>query len=60
MGNLLLVLGVLFAALFIVVKLTERHAKPVDEQQQAKMSRIAMVSIMLLLVLGLIRYYTGA
>ena len=59
MGNLLLILGVLFVALFIVVKLTERYAKPVDEQQQAKMSRIAMILIMLVLVLGLIRHYTG-
>ena len=59
MGNLLLILGVLLVALVIVVKLTERFAKPVDEQQQAKMSRIAMISIMLLLILGLIRHYTG-
>ncbi len=59
MGNLLMVLGILLVALVVVVKLTERFAKPVDERQQAKMSKIAMVSIMLLLVLALIRHYMG-
>ncbi|ARN74957.1 hypothetical protein [Oceanicoccus sagamiensis] len=59
MSNLLLILGVLFVALVVVVKLTERFAKPVDERQQANMSRLAMVLIMLLLVLGLIRHWMG-
>ena len=59
MGNLLIILGILFVTLVIVVKLTERFAKPVDPQQQAKMSRIAVVLIMLVLVLGIIRHYTG-
>lgn len=57
MGNLLIIVGVLFIALVIVVKLTERYAKPVDQQQQAKMSRLAMVLIMLVMVLALIRHY---
>ncbi len=59
MGNLLLVLGVLFVVLIIVVKLTEKFGKPIDEQQQSKMSRIAMILMMLLLVFGLIRHYSG-
>lgn len=57
MGNLLIIVGVLFIALFIVVKLTERYAKPVDQQQQAKMSRLAMVLMLLVLVMALIRHY---
>lgn len=57
MGNLLIIVGVLFIALFIVVKLTERYAKPVDQQQQAKMSRLAMVLMLLVMVMALIRHY---
>lgn len=57
MGNLLIIVGVLFIALFIVVKLTEKYARPVDQQQQAKMSRLAMVLMLLVLVMALIRHY---
>lgn len=57
MGNLLIIVGVLFIALFIVVKLTEKYARPVDQQQQAKMSRLAMVLMLLVMVMALIRHY---
>ena len=57
MGNLLIIVGVLFIALFIVVKLTEKYARPVDQQQQVKMSRLAMVLMLLVLVMALIRHY---
>ena len=57
MGNLLIIVGVLIIALFIVVKLTEKYARPVDQQQQAKMSRLAMVLMLLVLVMALIRHY---
>ena len=55
MSNLLLILVVLFATLFVVVKLAERIGKPMAEGQQHKLSRIAMVLIAVLLVVQLLR-----
>ena len=57
MGNLLLILAVLFAVLIVVVKLTEKYAKPVEGEQDSKLSRIIMVMIMLLLIGQLIQHY---
>lgn len=55
MENLLLILVCLFVALFIVVKLTERFAKPVDPENQIKLSRWAMILLAVLLVGSLLR-----
>lgn len=59
MGNLLIILGVLFVALIVVVKVTERYAKPMEAEQQSKLSRIAMILMALLLLAGLMRQCTG-
>ncbi|MFA7553396.1 MAG: hypothetical protein WCY88_04025 [Spongiibacteraceae bacterium] len=59
MENLLLILVILFVVLAIVVKLVERFAKPMDLEQQSKLSRIAMILIALLLLGGLFRAWMG-
>jgi preprotein translocase subunit SecG len=55
MTNLLIILVVLFAVLALVVKLTEKHAKPIDSKEQNKLSRIAMVLIAMLIIGRLIQ-----
>jgi hypothetical protein len=57
MGNLLLILLVLFVALIVVVKFTEKNAKPLTSEQQAKMSKIFMVLIFVMLVAAIVKYY---
>ena len=53
MTNLLIVLGVLFAALFLLVKLLDGRAKPMTPEQQSRLSRwlMGLVAISLLLAL---------
>lgn len=50
MTNLLIILSVLFISLFIIVKLTEKHGKPLTDEQRQKYSRIAMVLMGILLI----------
>ncbi len=57
MGNLLLIIVVLFAVLALVVKLTEKHAKPMGNEQQSKFSRIIIILILILSVGRLLQYY---
>lgn len=57
MANLLLILLLLFVALFMVVKITERHGKPLDNQQQSRLSRIIIVLILIMLVGRLLQYF---
>ena len=59
MANLLLILGALFVTLFIVVKVVEKHAKPMPGEQMAKLSRLAMILIMVLLVGRLLQQWLG-
>jgi hypothetical protein len=59
MGNLLIILAVLFVALFVVVTLTEKYAKPMEAEQQTKLSRIAMVLMAVLLLAGSMRQCVG-
>ena len=53
--NLISILVVLFIALFIVVKLTERHGKVLTAEQQSKLSKIAIVLIGIMLVAALVK-----
>ncbi|USE34740.1 hypothetical protein [Endozoicomonas sp. SCSIO W0465] len=53
--NLISILVLLFITLFVVVKLTERHGKPLTYEQQSKLSKIAMVLIFVMLVAALIK-----
>ena len=57
MGDLLLIILVLFAVLAIVVKLTEKYAKPMDSEQDAKWSRIIIILIAILLLGRLVQHY---
>lgn len=59
MGNLLVILLVLFVSLAVIVKVAEKYAKPMEDEQQRKLSRIAMILIMALMVLGLLRHMMG-
>ena len=52
--NLISILVVLFITLFVVVKVTERHSKPLTTEQQGKLAKIAMVLIAVMLIAGLI------
>ncbi len=48
--NLILILVALFAALAIVVKITEKKGKPLDAEQQQRYSKIIMVLVFLTLL----------
>lgn len=54
MVNLVIILSVLFATLFVVVKVTEKQAKPLSDEQSQKLSRIAMILIAVLLITQLL------
>ena len=57
MANLVLILLVLFISLVVLVKLTEKRAKPMSPEQQAKLSRWLMPLVFLMLLAGLLRHY---
>lgn len=60
MLNLLTILLVLFAVLFIVVKVTEKYARPMSAEQQSKIWPIIAVLIVAGLILQLIQYASGS
>lgn len=60
MLNLLIVLAVLFIALFIIVPLVEKTAKPVEAAQMQKYHKIFGLLLMLMVVASGIKYCTGA
>ena len=49
----------LFAGLALVVFVAERYAKPMEKQQQAKLSRILVVLIFVLLLGRVLQHYLG-
>ena len=53
--NVLIILAVLFLAIALMVILVERFAKPVDEQQQAKYSKILPILVFIMLFIALIK-----
>lgn len=59
MGNLILILLILFATLAVVVKLAERYAKPVEEKDQAKFSKILLVLIGLMFIAAIFQHFSG-
>ena len=56
MGTLLTTLLVLFVALAVVVKLTEKHGTRLEPEQQAKLWRILVVLVFASLIIRLIQY----
>jgi threonine/homoserine/homoserine lactone efflux protein len=55
-GNLLTILLILFVVLAVVVMLTERYAKPIDAEQQSKLSRVIIILIFVMLSARLIQF----
>jgi hypothetical protein len=49
----------LFAGLALVVFVAERYANPMEKQQQAKLSRILVVLIFVLLLGRVLQHYLG-
>jgi cadmium resistance protein CadD (predicted permease) len=56
-GNLLLILGILFVSLFAFIYLTERVAKPMDPEKVAKLSRWIIPLVALSILIQLFRSY---
>ena len=57
MGTLFTILACLFAALFVVVKLTEKHGKPIEPEQQQQYSKVIMTLVGLMLVAAIVKFY---
>lgn len=57
MGNLLLLLLLIFAGVALMVVLGERFAKPADPQQMQRLQRWIYPLVGLALVLSLANYY---
>ena len=55
MSTLLMILLVLFAALALIIPLLERHAKPMSNEQQQKLSRWFLPLVGIGLVIALIQ-----
>jgi len=55
--NMFILLGGLFLAIAVMVVLVERFAKPVDEQQLAKYSKIVPILVFIMLFAMLIREF---
>lgn len=53
--NVFILLGVLFLAVMLMVVLVERFAKPADEQQLAKYSKIVPILVFIMLFAMLIK-----
>ena len=60
MEALLIILVCLFAAVFVMVKVTEKHGKPLEPEQQSKLSGIFMVLLVVFLVVQAIQYFVNA
>lgn len=59
MGNLLTILLVLFVALAVVVKLTEKYGKPIAPELQSKLGRWIIILVFASLIIQLVRYAMG-
>lgn len=53
--TILIILGALFLALVLMVILSERFAKPIDEKQQAKYSKILPILVFIMLLVAFIK-----
>ena len=57
--NVLIILGILFAALILIVPLIEKTAKPVDDEQMNKYSKIMMGLILALILISSLKFCMG-
>jgi len=53
--TLLIILGLIFAAVALMVILGEKFAKPIDDEQQAKYAKIIRVLVFVVLVSAIIK-----
>ena len=56
MNTLLIILLCIFGGVALMVTLTERFAKPADEEQVARLSRWIMPLVALAIVLSMIKF----
>lgn len=59
METLLTILAVLFIALFVVIKLTERFSKPMDAEESSRYSKIIIILLVVLAVAQVIKFAMG-
>ena len=59
MSNLLMILGVLFIALFVLTKVLEGRAEPLTGEQQQRLSRWIIIALVISLLLSLGRTLMG-
>lgn len=59
MGTLLIILLILFVTLAVVVKVTEKHARPLEPEQQARLWRAIVILIVLSLIIQAVRMALG-
>ena len=59
MGNLLTILLILFVVLAVVIKVTEKHARPIAPEQQSKLWRILVILVFVSLIIQMIQYAMG-
>lgn len=59
MNNLLIILLVLFASLFVIVPLVERVAKPVEAEQMQKYHRIFGILLGVMVIAMTVRFCVG-
>ncbi|MCK7545519.1 hypothetical protein MLC59_15235 [Marinobacter bryozoorum] len=59
MTTLFIILVVLFAALFILVPLLEKHASKGDAINESRISRWIIPLMAAVLILGILRHYFG-
>lgn len=57
--NVLIILGILFAALIILLPLLEKTAKPVDEEKMSQYSKIMMGLMLALVVASSVKFCVG-
>ena len=57
MENLLKLLFILFVAIAVMVVVLERFGKPIDDEQQAKLSRWIIPLLAVLIIAQIIRHY---
>ncbi|GAB2189739.1 hypothetical protein MAH1_13470 [Sessilibacter sp. MAH1] len=55
--NLLLILGILFIALFILIPVLERYGKSYSPEEVSKISRWAMPLVALLIIVQILLYF---
>lgn len=53
--TLFLILGAVFAVVALMVYFGERYAKPMEEKEQSKYSKIIIVLVFISLTIGLLR-----